>query len=79
MKRIVRLTERDLARVVKRVIREQQEFTCSCPELKKYMATGLSQVFGQPSLVKGSWEMVDVDTVKFTLPNGETLVLNVTD
>jgi hypothetical protein len=82
MRRVTRLTERDLTRIVKRVIMEQDEITCSCPELKKYMSDGLSLVKekGYPvSVVGGSFTLVDEDTVIFKLPNGRTLTLNVTD
>jgi hypothetical protein len=77
-----RLTERDLTRIVKRVIMEQDEITCSCPELKKYMSDGISQVEsnGIPaSLIRGTFIVNDKDTVTFKLPNGRTLTLNVTD
>ena len=80
--RRIRLTERDLSRIVKRVINEQDEITCSCPELKKYMSDGLSELKGAGvpvSVVKGSFTLVDEDTVTFRLPNGRTLTLNVTD
>jgi hypothetical protein len=78
MKRITRLTERDLTRIIKRVISEQTQINCACPELKAFMADGLEKAKG--ATLKGSWEMIDVDTVKFDLPFGTgTLTLNVTD
>lgn len=74
-----RITERDITRIVRKIIKEQEEITCSCPELKKFMSDGLEQARGMVEVVKGGWRMVDEDTISFSLPNGKNLTLNVTE
>jgi hypothetical protein len=67
MKRIIRLTESDLARIVRRVINEQ-----SSPGSGEYITTYLNKV--QPNL-QASATMYDGDTGwgDITLGNGEKL------
>ncbi len=71
MRRTVRLTERDLTRIVKRIINEQSSFDCSCPNLKEFIQKRVDEMPGNSAKItnaSGTWSMLDEDTIIIEYP-----------
>jgi hypothetical protein len=71
MRRTVKLTERDLTRIVTRIIKEQSSFDCSCPNLKEFIQKRVEEIpgdFAKITSASGNWSMLDEDTIVIEYP-----------
>ena len=71
MRRTVKLTERDLTRIVTRIIREQSSFDCSCPNLKEFIQKRVEEMpgdFAKITNASGNWSMLDENTILIEYP-----------